>query len=527
MRFRNKKQPQATATTLIKNKTVSGQQLSEEEAFYKEKGNKITEKLKKYDDKYDNKKLIQTFAIAVAGIAILSFAFQLRIIPIIIISIACLVVAPQILVALSEDRYEEKKFQDTTSYIEQMLYSFRRNTKILSSLEDTILLFPEGEMHDAIAEAIDYIRTSASSGNIYEEAFQIIEEHYNCRRIKSLHRYLVRVEGVGGDQDMGIQALINDRRIWIDRIEKFKKEKAAIIKDVIIATVFSSIVSVITLYMLPSYVDAPHHPIIQAYATFYIVVNLLNIKATINRLILRINDIADEEHDKRMLRKLKWYKTYDRVKEQKAAIKFIIIGVVFCIVGFLLTGISRWGAIGMGIFIALFGFFVQPRLKYNNTKKELMREIETVFPDWLLELSLLLQTDNLHVALEKTIPTAPLLIRKELRTLSEAIINDPTDVQPFLNFFSYLPLDNIHSSMKLLFSISEFGAADEQKQIAELIERNSILMNKAEDYKNQSRLARVFMLKFVPMGTSTLKMIVDMGVFLVIFITQALDKAMM
>lgn len=481
---------------------------------------KTIERLRRYDKQFTKAKMRQVYLIAIIGIIALSFAFQLKIIPIICITIACIYVAPRIMLALAEDKYEENKFQETTSYIEQMLYSFRRNSKILTSLKDTLLLFPEGEMHDAIEEAIHYIQTSMSDGNVYEEALDIIEEKYECRRIKSLHRYLIQVEGVGGDHDMGVHALINDRRLWMDRIDEFKKEKKSIIREVIISTVFSSVVSVITLYMLPSYVEAPVHPVIQAYATFYIIANLFNIKATIHRLVLRINDISDEEHDKAMVRKLNWYKSYNLKAEQRKALPIVIVGILCVVAGILL---KQWIALAMGAFIAIFAYFIQPRTKYRNAKKAIINEIEIVFPDWLLELALLLQTDNLHVALEKTIDGSPLIIREELQKLSDEIITNPTDVEPFMAFFNYLPLGNIHSSMKLLYSISEFGSLDEQKQIAELIERNAILMNKAEEHKNQSRLSRVFMLKFVPMGTSAVKMIVDMGVFLIIFISQSLS----
>jgi hypothetical protein len=38
------------------------------------------------------------------------------------------------------------------------------------------------------------------------------------------------------------------------------------------------------------------------------------------------------------------------------------------------------------------------------------------------------------------------------------------------------------------------------------------------------KLASVFMLQFVPMGTSALKLIVDMGVFIVLFISETMGN---
>ena len=115
------------------------QYTSEEDEYYKKQSNKITAKLAKYDKNFNRQKLFQIFGIAVVGIVVLILAFQLKIIPSIIIAAACLYFTPQIVIALAENRYEEQKFLDTTSYIEQMLYSFRRNNKILSSLELSLI----------------------------------------------------------------------------------------------------------------------------------------------------------------------------------------------------------------------------------------------------------------------------------------------------------------------------------------------------------------------------------------------------
>jgi hypothetical protein len=161
-------------------------------------------------------------------------------------------------------------------------------------------------------------------------------------------------------------------------------------------------------------------------------------------------------------------------------------------------------------------------LKYNSTRKSITKEIEKSYPDWLLELSLLLQTENLHVALEKTLPTAPRILEDDLIELSDNIAKYPTEVYPYTNFLHTINVSNIHSSMKLLYSIATYGSEEEEKQIAELIQRNASLMNKAEQVKNNDRLAKTSIYKFVPMAASALKLIADMAVFLIMFISQSL-----
>ena len=49
-------------------------------------------------------------------------------------------------------------------------------------------------------------------------------------------------------------------------------------------------------------------------------------------------------------------------------------------------------------------------------------------------------------------------------------------------------------------------------------------MNKAEEQKNKDRFAKITIYKFVPMGASALKLIVDMAVFLIVFISQSMGS---
>ena len=142
------------------------------------------------------------------------------------------------------------------------------------------------------------------------------------------------------------------------------------------------------------------------------------------------------------------------------------------------------------------------------------REIEKVYPDWLLELTLLLQTDNMHVAIEKTLADAPPVLKRDLEDLADDIMVNPNDLTPYAAFFNFLNLPSVRSSMKLLYSMAEFGSTDESLQLAELVERNHILMDKAEQYKNDDKVALVFSIKFLPTLASSLKMLVDLLIFL-------------
>lgn len=451
----------------------------------------------------------------------LGFAYQLNWIFTVLETIVGFFAIRKMILHMCRAKYEEDKVEDVGTYVEQMLYSFRRNGKILTSLQDAATVFPPCEMKECIDKAIEHITEAQSVGNIYEEALMMIQERFDCRRIRSLHRYLVKVEGIGGENEIGIQALLSDRRLWLARIDDFKKEKKTTQFDIIVACAFSSAICAATMYMLPSYVGAAKHIIARSFSTIYILINFWTICGTMKGTIYHLNDLYTLEEEEYLLKKFRWIKSWDKKTEQKKAMK---PAIMMALVGVVALFLGYWWMTLICLALGAFLWLLQPILRHNSSIKNITKEIEKAYPDWLLELSLLLQTDNLHVALEKTMETAPLLLKDDLIQLGDEIAANPTDVEPFNNFLCNLKLPSIHSSMRLLFSIANYGSDDETRQIAELIERNALLMNKAEEQKNSDRLAKITIFKFMPMGASALKLIVDMAVFLIVFISQSLGS---
>ena len=423
---------------------------------------------------------------------------------------------PSALSSYYKNKFEEKRFRDVESYIEQMLYSFRRNSKITDSLRDALVVFPSGFMHDKIVETLNYMRNSGKNGNVYEEGLKIIEEAYPCRRIKSLHRYLVKVEGVGGKHEAGVNALLKDRRLWIDRMDAFRKQASAIVKEIMISGIFSLAMACVIVYMMPAELfDLSTSIVYQIVTTIFAMVNMFVIKLTLQSTVITLQD-EESMQTERTIKTINWLRTYDPKAEVIKSLKQCVVFVLIIILGFV---IKNTVAIVAGLILLAYGIFLRRPMAYRSAKKRVCREIEKVYPDWLLELALLLQTDNMHVAIEKTLPTAPDIIKQDLQTLADDIMVHPTDLTPYVQFFDFLPLPNVQSSMKLLYSISEFGATDENVQLSELVERNNTLMDKAERYKNDDKISLVMTIKFIPMLSSSIKMLVDSMLFLLSYMS--------
>lgn len=456
-------------------------------------------------------KQLQFYLIGLLVAVVLGVAYKLKW-PFILVLVAVVLLSiPKVLTSYYRNKYEERKYKDVTSYIEQMLYSFQRNSKILVSLNDALVVFPSGYMHDKILEAIEHIRYSRADGNVYAAALKIIEDAYPCRRIKSLHRYMIKVENVGGKHDAGVKALLKDRRQWIDRTAAFRKQCSTTIKEIIISTIFSLIMAGVILYLMPSDLyDLSSSIVYQIATTIFVIVNFIVIRITLSSTVVYLKD-DDEEQAKKTVKLIDWLRTYDPKKETKQYIKQSIIFMVLAVVGIV---VQKAVIVIIGVVLTLFTIFIKKHLDYRSAQKRARREIEKAYPDWLLELALLLQTDNAHVAISKTIDSAPLVLRKDLHKLTNDLRAHPNDLAPYIAFFDFIPTEGVQSSMRLLYSIAVFGAVDESVQIAELVERNHTLMEHAERLKNEDKLSLVFSIKFIPMLSSSVKMLVDMMLFL-------------
>jgi hypothetical protein len=127
-----------------------------------------------------------------------------------------------------------------------------------------------------------------------------------------------------------------------------------------------------------------------------------------------------------------------------------------------------------------------------------------------MDVSLLLQSENVQVALQKSYDDAPLLLKPELKLMLQQLSQKPTDMEPYLSFLEDFALPEVQSSMKMLYSISEGTGGNATSQITDIIRRNQVLMNQAERMKNEDALAGMYVLFLAPQVTGGAKMLVDM-----------------
>lgn len=175
--------------------------------------------------------------------------------------------------------------------------------------------------------------------------------------------------------------------------------------------------------------------------------------------------------------------------------------------------------IGLGAVFALI-FFFKPKLSYRSAKQALETEIAIKFPQWLMGISLQLQSNNVQVAIFNSIPTAPTVLKRELRIMQESLDKNPESVIPFLDFMKDFDVPEIQSSMKMLYSISSGTGGNPKKQIAEIIRRNNMLLDKSEKNAFENAFAGFYGLFLAPAIVGSGKLLIDMFVFFVLFMGQ-------
>jgi len=499
---------------------------------------------------FSAKSYLKFLAAWYAAMLVIIFAFKLQLIYGLILLALETLLLPYVYYINILNEYELQKFIDISAYIEQILYSFKRHPKILSSLKDATLLFADkekGKLQRAIQTAIDYIQNGVSEESIYKEAFASIEEEYGCKRLYKTHNFLVRVEHAGGRADEAIDILLRDRNLWVGRIQNLLHDKQKIRINVTIAIGLSLFVVGMSTYMVPTEFGIAQMMASQIAKTITIGLDMLIwflVQKALSKSLLSADEdmpfeelersynmVMHNEHQK----KKKIFSMAAGLMGGAAAVVVAIAGVniiseaVKTSSAFSsFTDAVLFAAKGQGaafrnsiiLLVVAILFATQPKRQYKACFKRVRREVEKVFPDWLLSLALQMQTDNVYVSIAKTTVDAPKILFEELSTLQDSIEKNPEALEPYINFFKILQIPDIMTAMKMLYAMAQFGAEDSQEQIRALVDRNTEIMDKAERMRMEDHLAGITFAMLLPMITGVITMLTDLALVMGYILSQ-------
>lgn len=451
------------------------------------------------------------------GVGMMFKLTPLAILPLII---AGLWFSPTLVRNVYKDKFERQRFSDVNVYIEQMLYAFKNSQKILTAMEDVRVLFPLGSamrkaIDNAIAGIIDPTPTPGYASSELR-ALEEFEARYPNDYVRSLHRFMLKVESIGGNFDSSIDLLLGNRSMWENRVHRLQAQRREKRSQILGSLVASVLLCLLMLYILPEDVDISSMLPVQIANVLIVIVFVRIYQAADTKLssdLLRSQSYGDDE---KLLAAYERYVGYNAKKGFKSSLVFAIIPVVI-IIGGLLAGNSYVLAAGVVILpLMLFQHVVGHKL----LGKRLRREISVAFPQWLMELALLLQADNVQVAIFKTAETALPVMQPELKIMREKLVKNPAANEPFMEFFEIFEMHEITTSMQMLYSLSIGGGGDADEQVANIVKRNNIILDRAEQAQNDNSLSSLYTLFLLPVLLGGVVLMVDMTAFLMTFVTN-------
>ena len=424
------------------------------------------------------RKYIYIIAIVV-GIA---FAYKLKMPIVLTIGVVTTLLMPTLYKEEKKKIYYKKKFEDLISYMEQMCYSFKKSGKIRPSLIDAQKI-SDGEMKEIIEEVVVNI-DSKMNEDIYEQALKILEEEYYCKRLVSLHEFIIKIEKQGGKFEEYINIILSDIKEWSDRTELFRRDIDRIRRNVLISIGATLLTCGFMAYLIPKEYSFTGNIVYQISSMIIILIMLVIYIFVYKKLNI---DWLKEES---FLNPEMVDKYYDLItKSQNEKIKFM------------------------------------DKLSINKVKKRMRREISKVFPDWLRQVALNLQQQTVQSSIENSYDEAPYILKRPIRHLLIDFEEYPIGIEPYDNFLHELNMPEIQSSLKMFYCINELSKEETYKQTNAIIDRNNKMLKQAEEMKNKDRIGLAGTLSAGPMMVGVVKIIIDMVLMILVF-TSALGNVM-
>lgn len=425
---------------------------------------------------------------AITGCVLLELLFHLQAgyFSAIVIAIACTV--PVLVLDMYKRMYEQRRFADVTAYMEQILYSFLKTGKVVAALKETRELFDDGAMRDCIDAAVLHMElgTPETKQGVLAEGLKIIEKMHPCGKIVLVHNLLLASESYGGSAEESVFLLLEDIERYKRRGYRLQADKKKSHTDNVISIVVANFLCAIALYVLEAMrqkfgvvgeTDIFSIQVIQISSTVFIILLLcILVKST--------RSLTDDWIEEKEAYSVKYmessYKLVLDYEERKQGIKLPLM--------------------------------LHRRVAYYLAKKDVTESIYMSLPQWLMGLILLLQHNNVQVALLKSADNAPYVLQRELTLLKERMDNEPEKLQTYMKFCAGFDVPEIESCMKMLHAFSENGTGDLHVQMNQLLGRVWQMQEKADEVKDAQIAFQMKLIFAYPVLAATAKLLTDLTV---------------
>ena len=372
-------------------------------------------------------------------------------------------------------------------------------------------------MKMAVGMAHDYMIMAYEEVEFLGESLAMIDQEYPCKRMRDVHKFMTHVEYYGGEIEKPIRLLLADKSRWEKRIKEEIASRNKQFVDVLLSVVASLVICSAILYLPIMDMDISAEPLLQVLAFVLIVLDAGILYRAQGYVTVDWIGLQLQENENIYEKKLQEYQDYDEQKQRKlsyilATIGVSVTGIAFC-VG------NPWMTM-MCLLVTLL-FVNQHKVGKYLLEKNLRRELMYAFPNWLLDLVLLLQSENVQMALQKSKEFVPGVLRKELYQLTDQLELEPESAKPYHEFLKDFYIPEVHSAMGILYSIAIGNSGNADKQISELVDKNLELLDMTERQMLKRQAGGMQVLFLLPVLVASFKLIADMMVLMLQFMQSS------
>lgn len=431
---------------------------------------------------------------AITGCILLELLFHLQAgyFSAIVIAIGCAV--PVLVLDMYKRMYEQRRFADVTAYMEQMLYSFLKTGKVVAALKETRELFDEGAMRECIDTAVLHMELGkpGTEQGVLDEGLKMIEKMYPCGKIALVHNQLLASETYGGTAEEAVFLLLEDIERYKRRGYRLQADKKKSHSDNIVSVVAANLLCATALYVL----EAMRQKFGVAGGTDMFSIKLIQISSTIFIVLLlwilvkSTKSLTNDWLEEKVLYSAEYMESSYKLMLDYEKKK--------CRTGFKMP------------------IPLHRKIAYYLAKRDVTEDIYMALPQWLMELILLLQHNNVQVALIKSSNNAPYALQRELMLLKERMESEPEKLQTYMKFCAEFDVPEIGSCMKMLHAFSENGTGDLHVQMNQLLGRVWQMQDKADEVKDAHIAFQMKLIFTYPVLAATAKLLIDMTVGMVV-----------
>lgn len=404
---------------------------------------------------------------------------------------------------------EAARFADVDVYLHQMTYSFIRNPKVNMALKDAYAI-STGRLKRCLSRAIEELEYGMGQ-RVYEDALRIIEEEYDCARIRTLHKFIVSVEEKGGRYRGAMEVLLEDFDRWINNVYKYQNEIRKIKRDITIGIVISMLLALLTTVMCNMLNMFAKEPLsitsTAAYQGISVLFVLLCIVFyTFTRKHYGFDWIGKSRKDNQIIND---YNSVFKSKARQVTLRMVPIWAGMCAVVVLLVVMKLWipALCLAGVMIVLMS---TPFTQKKTAVKRVKNDLYCGFTEWLRDLAVNLENKPLLSAVEDTYDDCPVIMKEPLEKFIYDIELNPSDIKPYYEFLSEFNVMDIQSAVRMLYSIGDLDKDSMNQTINALVRRNYELSDKAENARYMDSTSMMRFSEYVPTFFVAFKMAVDM-----------------